>query len=154
MCIRDSTFRDLCEGKCDTMRMEKHFVLRDGRSIWANVIFTLLRDAAGDPRYVIAIHEDITERKLTVEKLQAKQDLLDLAQKAARAMAFDWYIQEDVNVWSPQQEALYGLQPGSFDGTYQGWKKLIYAPDWTLLLKAIQHAQETGDVSVEFRVKS
>ena len=71
----------------------------------------------------------------------------------ARAMAFDWYMQQDVNVWSPQQEALYGLQPGSFDGTYQGWKKLVYAPDWPLLLQAIQHAQETGDVSVEFRVK-
>ena len=44
-----------------------------------------------------------------------QQELLDLAQKSARAMAFDWYIQQDVNFWSPEQEALYGLQPGSFD---------------------------------------
>jgi len=146
------TFRDLCEGKCDTMRMEKHFVLRDGRSIWANVIFTLLRDAAGDPRYVIAIHEDITERKLTVEKLQAKQDLLDLAQKAARAMAFDWYIQEPVNTWSPEQEALYGLAPGTFDGKFESWKGLIHPKDWPLVVKTLQHAHKTGEISIEFRV--
>ena len=148
-----AAYQELCEGKRDSLRQEKHFILEDGSSVWANVIFTLLRDSAGLPRLIIAIHQDITERKRTVEELQAKQNLLDLAQKSARAMAFDWYIQQDVNVWSPQQEALYGLQPGSFDGTYQGWKKLIYAPDWPLLLKAIEHAQETGDVSVEFRVK-
>ena len=148
-----AAYQELREGKRDSLRQEKHFILEDGNSVWANVIFTLLRDSAGLPRLIIAIHQDITERKRRVEELQAKQNLLDLAQKSARAMAFDWYVQQDVNVWSPQQEALYGLQPGSFDGTYQGWKKLIYAPDWPLLLKAIQHAQETGDVSVEFRVK-
>jgi PAS domain S-box-containing protein len=146
------TFRELCEGKCDTLRMEKHFVLRDGRSIWANVIFTLLRDDAGNPRYVIAIHEDITERKLTVEKLQAKQDLLDLAQKAARAMAFDWYIQEPVNTWSPEQEALYGLAPGTFDGRFESWKSLVHPRDWPLVIEALQHAHKTGDISIEFRV--
>jgi PAS domain S-box-containing protein len=146
-------FRELCKGKRESLRQEKHFILPDGSSVWANVIFTLLRDSAGLPRLVIAIHQDITERKRAVEELQAKKDLLDLAQKSARAMAFDWYIQQEVNVWSPQQEALYGLPPGSFDGTYQSWKKLIYPPDWPLLLKAITHAHETGDVSVEFRVK-
>lgn len=147
-----AAFRELCESKRDTLRQEKHFILRDGRSVWANVIFTLLRDSAGLPRYIIAIHEDITERKRAVEKLQAKQDLLDLAQKSAHAMAFDWYIQQDVNVWSPEQEGLYGLPPGSFDGTYQGWKKLIYPADWPLLLQAIKHAHEAGEVTVEFRV--
>jgi PAS domain S-box-containing protein len=148
-----ATFRELCEGKRDSLRQEKHFILRDGGSVWANVIFTLLRDAAGLPRFVIAIHEDITERRLAVERLQAKQELLDLAQESARAMAFDWYVQQEVNVWSPEQEALYGLPPGTFDGTYQGWKRLIYAPDWPVLLKAIRHAHETGEVAVEFRVQ-
>jgi PAS domain S-box-containing protein len=148
-----AAFRELCEGKRDSLRQEKHFILRDGSSVWANVIFTLLRDSGGRPRFIIAIHEDITERKRAVERLQAKQDLLDLAQKSARAMAFDWYVQQEVNVWSPEQEALYGLQPGSFDGTYRGWKKLIYAPDRPLLLKAIRHAHETGEVAVEFRVQ-
>ena len=148
-----ATYRELCEGKRNSLRQEKHFILQDGSSVFANVIFTLLRDAAGLPRFIVAIHEDITERKRAVERLQDKQELLDLAQKSARAMAFDWYVQEGVNIWSPEQEALYGLQPGSFDGTYQSWKKLIYPADWPLLLKAIKHAQETGEVAVEFRVK-
>jgi len=146
------TFRELTDGKRDSLRLEKHFVLNDGSSIWANVIFTLLRDERGNARYLIAIHEDITERKLALEKLQANQDLLELAQKSAGAMAFDWHIQDEINHWSPEQEALYGIGPGTFDGTYQGWKKLIYPQDWPAVVDAIEIAQKTGNVMAEFRV--
>ena len=146
------TFRELCAGQRDSLRLEKHFVLRDGRSIWANVIFTLLRDDEGQPRYVIAIHEDITERRIALKRLQEYQDLLDLAQKSAGAMAFDWYIQKEINYWSPEQEALFGLPPGSFDGTYRTWKKMMYAPDWPIVVDAIKHAHKTGKVAAEYRV--
>ena len=145
-------FVELRHGKRDTLRQEKHFILRDGRSVWANVIFTLLRDAEGNPQSVISIHEDITERKLALEELKAKQELLDLAQKAARAIAFDWQIQRERNTWSPEQEALYGLEPGTFDGTYHSWKKLIYPPDWPGVVKALEIGQNTGEISAEYRV--
>lgn len=95
---------------------------------------------------------DFTEHNRALEKLRANQDLLDLAQKSARAMAFDWYIQETVNTWSSEQEALYGLTPGTFDGTIESWKKLIHADDWQLILKALKRAYETGDISAEYRV--
>jgi len=108
-----------------------------------------LQDVIGQMTHLAAV---AIERQRAVEQLQAEQELLDLAQKSARAMAFDWYIQQEVNVWSPEQEALYGLPPGSFDGTYQSWKKLIYAPDWHTVVDAIKHAHETGNVSAEFRV--
>jgi PAS domain S-box-containing protein len=96
--------------------------------------------------------DDSSELKRTLEQLQAQQDLLDLAQKAARAMAFDWYIQQEINTWSQQQEELYGLAPGTFDGTYESWKKLVHPNDWPLVVNALKHAQETGDIAVEYRV--
>ena len=59
----------------------------------------------------------ITEHKRVDAELRARQDMLDLAQKAARAVAFDWYIgaRERENCWSPELEAMYGLEPGTFD---------------------------------------
>ena len=108
-----------------------------------------LQDVIGQMTHLAAV---AIARQRAVEQLEAEQELLDLAQKSARAMAFDWYVQQEVNVWSPEQEALYGLPPGSFDGTYQSWKKLIYAPDWPTVVDAIEHAHETGNVSAEFRV--
>ena len=100
----------------------------------------------------LGVTRDITERKRNLEQLQANQDLLELAQKSAGAIAFDWHIQEEINVWSPEQEALYGLLPGKFDGTYHGWKSLIYDADWPAVLESIEHAKETGSVAAEFRV--
>jgi PAS domain S-box-containing protein len=67
-------FLELRNGNRETLRMEKHFVLRDGRSVWANVIFTLLRDAKGNPAYVITIHEDITVRKRAEADLKKALD--------------------------------------------------------------------------------
>ena len=67
-------FRELCNGNREILRQEKHLILRDGRSVWANVVFTLLRDSEGRPRHVIAIHEDITERKTAERELQNAVD--------------------------------------------------------------------------------
>ncbi|HSE37052.1 MAG TPA: PAS domain-containing protein, partial [Blastocatellia bacterium] len=111
--------------------------------------FPQLQDVIEQMTHLAAV---AIERQRAVEQLEAEQELLDLAQKSARAIAFDWYVQQEVNVWSPEQEALYGLPPGSFDGTYQSWKKLIYAPDWPTVVDAIEHAHETGNVAAEFRV--
>jgi PAS domain S-box-containing protein len=147
-----ATFRELKDGQRDSLKLEKHFVLRDGRSIWANVIFTLLRDEEGRPRYIIAIHEDITERKLALERLQSNQDLLALAQKSAGATAFDWYILKEINYWSTEQEALYGLAAGTFDGTFKSWKGMVYEADWPHVVAAVRHAEQTGEVTTEFRV--
>jgi PAS domain S-box-containing protein len=91
------------------------------------------------------------ERQRAMEELQARQEIIDLAQKAARVIAFDWHIQQEVNTWSPELEGLYGLPPGSFDGTYQSWKKLIHPNDWPLVVETLKHALKTGTVSAEFR---
>src|SRR5262249_35733266 len=85
------------------------------------------------------------------EDLQRKQELLYLAQKSARAMAFDWYFQKEVNVWSPEQEALYGLAPGTFDGRFLTWKKLVHPADWSLVVAAMTRARDGGEIGAEFR---
>ena len=96
----------------------------------------------------------ITERKRVEVELRSRQELLDLAQKAARAVAFDWYIgaRESENRWSPDLEAMYGLEPGTFDGTFQGWKKLVHTVDWPAVKTAIKRAHESGDIDAEYRV--
>ncbi|MGZ9076074.1 MAG: PAS domain S-box protein, partial [Burkholderiaceae bacterium] len=54
--------------------------------------------------------------------------------------------------WSPELEALFGLEPGKFDGTYEGWKKLVHPDDWPEVRLAIKRAQESGEMVTEYRV--
>ena len=69
-------------------------------------------------------------------------------------MAFDWHIgaRESENRWSPELEAMYGVEPGTFDGTYQSWKKLLHPDDWPAVTAALKRAHESGDVAAEYRV--
>ena len=93
-------------------------------------------------------------RMRVLAQLHARQEMLDLAQTAARAVAFDWYIgaRENENRWSPELEAIYGLEPGTFDRTFEGWKKLIHPDDWPAVKLALKRAHESGDVAAEYRV--
>lgn len=100
----------------------------------------------------LRVAERTRELATANERLEANQELLDLAQKSAGAIAFDWYIQAEINYWSAEQEALFGLPPGGFDGTYRSWKKMMYAPDWPIVVAALQHAHQTGQVEAEYRV--
>ena len=131
-------------------RVEMTAIRADGSEF--PVELTITRIPLDGPPSFTGYLSDITERKRALEKLQANQDLLDLAQRSAGAMAFDWYIQREINYWSPEQEALFGLAPGTFDGTYKSWKKMMYAPDWPVVVDAIKHAHQTGEVTAEYRV--
>src|SRR5499426_694598 len=83
-------------------------------------------------RRVGILFNDITERKRAEEELRARQEMLDLAQKAARAVAFEWRrgapaatsgwpVSWTVRV-SAELEGIFGVAPGSFDGSYESWK--------------------------------
>jgi PAS domain S-box-containing protein len=130
---------------------EYRMLSADGRIVWLRDIVTVVR-AGKRPSRLRGVMVDITEQTLAMERLHSQQELLALAQKAAGAMAFDWHFDRPINVWSVEQEALYGLAPGSFDGTYASWKALVHPDDWPLVVEAMTRARVTGEVKVEFRV--
>ena len=47
---------------------------------------------------------------------------------------------------------MYGLAPGSYDGTYDSWRKLVFPEDFPVVNAAIERAAETGDLAAEYRV--
>lgn len=67
---------ELSGGTLTPVAGEKRFVRRDGSTIWTRRTMSAACDAAGDPRYVISVVEDITERKRAEEALRASEQLL------------------------------------------------------------------------------
>jgi two-component system, sensor histidine kinase and response regulator len=61
-------YAELVQGQCDAHEYTQRFLRRDGQIVIASGKFTLIRDGEGLPKYVIALHEDITERKRAEEE--------------------------------------------------------------------------------------
>ena len=66
--------RALLSGNIQTFSLEKRLVCKDRAVRWANVTVSAMRDAKGTPQYLICAIEDISERKLVQELLQASLD--------------------------------------------------------------------------------
>lgn len=66
--------RALLSGNIQTFSLEKRLVCKDEAVRWANVTVSAMRDANGTAQYLICAIEDISERKLVQELLQASLD--------------------------------------------------------------------------------
>jgi two-component system, sensor histidine kinase and response regulator len=64
----------LIQGKREKDEFENRYIRRDGRIVVSNGRFKLLRDAAGKPEYLVALTEDITERKRVEAELVAAKE--------------------------------------------------------------------------------
>jgi PAS domain S-box-containing protein len=142
--------RELIAGSGTRLAMEVRLLV-NGETRWFNLVGMCFRNAEGKALRWTGSATDITEQK---RALRSRQELLEVAQNAARAAAFEWRVgpSEGENRWSPDLEAMHGIPAGSYDGTYESWKKLVHPEDWANVQAAIQAAQETGDVDAEYRV--
>ncbi len=76
-----------------------------------------------------AISREATERRREeVEMLEGSKHL-SLALLAQQAGTWVWDIQDDRIVWDDRMQIMTGLEPGSFGGTTEDWKRLIHPDD-------------------------
>ena len=69
----------LLGGKLDCDEWEQRFIRSDGLTVTADGNFSLIRDTAGNPQYVLNMTKDVTDRK------QAEADLLSAKEQAVAA---------------------------------------------------------------------
>jgi two-component system, cell cycle sensor histidine kinase and response regulator CckA len=68
-------FEEMTAGGRESFKMEKRFIHKDGRTIWANLVVSLICDEHGDPAYALGMTEDITERKVLEDQLRQAQKM-------------------------------------------------------------------------------
>jgi PAS domain S-box-containing protein len=95
---------------------------------------------------------DITARKRSEEALRQSEQRLRLALEAGSMGTWDWDIRTDEMIWSDNLEAIFGLPPGSFDGTFECFRRLIHPADRDLVEGAIASSiEQRSGHEVEFR---
>ncbi|MBU7581814.1 MAG: PAS domain S-box protein [Nostoc sp. TH1S01] len=97
--------------------------------------------------------QELIERKRIEAELRENQERLRTTLLAARMGNWDWNIQTGRITWSDNLEALFGLQPGEFDGSFEMFLERVHPDDRDRVLTVVNHTIATGeDYHIEFRV--
>lgn len=70
----------------------------------------------------------------------AERIALELALESGQLGPWEWNIQEGVVKWSPAIERMHGIPVGSFDGTFEAYKRDIHPEDVARVLAELQVA--------------
>jgi PAS domain S-box-containing protein len=109
-------------------------------------------------RLAIAVRESLEKNRLrqeyatALEQLRVSEERLSLALEAGQLGTCDWNILTGHVTWSENHELLFGLPPGRFNGTYDGFLACVHPEDRDLITQAVSRALETSDYNQEFRV--
>ena len=66
-------YAELIAGKRDIDEWEQRFLRRDGREVTADGSFSVIRDASGNPQYLLNMTKDITDRRRTEDALRESE---------------------------------------------------------------------------------
>jgi two-component sensor histidine kinase len=72
-------FQEVFAGRLDRYQVEKRYYRKDGQLLWGRFTATSIKDAAGQPQFVIGMLEDITERKFADAQIRAGEERLKAA---------------------------------------------------------------------------
>ncbi len=96
---------------------------------------------------------DVTDQKRAAEEVRSSEARLRMALEAGRMGTWSWSLDSNRITWSPGLEAIHGLAPGTFGGTFEEFQQEIHPDDRALVLDTIGKAVESGsDLKIEYRI--
>ena len=99
------------------------------------------------------LKQEIAQRQQIEVSLRESEERLRLALDASQMGLWDWNIVTNQVIWSENHEVLFGLLPGSFEGTYEAFLKCVYREDRQSVMQVIAHAlRQKTDYNNEYRI--
>ncbi len=103
-------------GALDNFVLEKRYLHKDGKIVWARVFSAHLRDADGVPRFILGQINDITELKNAEQILRESEERLSLSLKSGGIGTFSWDIKNGTHFWDDRNHEIWGFEPGTYTG--------------------------------------
>jgi PAS domain S-box-containing protein len=154
---RDASWKGskaLLEGQQPFFEMEQRYRRKNGDLIWARAHVSLIPGTESIPRFLMAIVEDITERKRAEEELRRSEAYLTEGQRLTHTGSWAWNVAARENVyWSQEHYRIFGFDPEKDTSSYQGALQRIAPDDLSGFEETVATAvQEKKDFEKDFRV--
>jgi PAS domain S-box-containing protein len=99
------------------------------------------------------LRETVEQLRIAQTKIAEREERLRVAQHTAHSGSWEWNFRTGEVIWSPEEERVYGLEPGSFSGDITEWPRMVHPDDLVNIEKLLQDAIDThAEFHVEFRV--
>ncbi|WP_162241778.1 response regulator [Pseudorhodoferax sp. Leaf267] len=104
---------------------------------------------------LVGVMVDVMAIKKAQEELHHANDRLQVAQDAGGIGLFDLNFATGSTHWTPQLERIYGVEPGTYQGGFEEWNKLLHPSDRERSARAFRDALMDPAVDThrdEFRI--
>ncbi len=126
---------------------------KDGRRIRVAVVDRPVIDDGGRVIAVVGESEAVAAQRRLETELRTSRDELRLALAAGRLGTLRWDRDTGRVALDPTAEALLGLEPGTFDGTFETWAAMLHAGDRDRVVTMLGRAVDTrGAYDLQYRV--
>jgi PAS domain S-box-containing protein len=143
-------FQKLRAGSIDHYQLEKRYFRRDGSLVWGSLSLSLMNSRPSP--LVLAMVEDITEKKRAEEAQRESEERLRLAVQAGKMYAYQWDMTTNVLVRSPEYVNVLGATEPQIL-TYQQVLEKVHPDDRPILIAAAsRHSLQSPTVDVTYRV--
>ena len=149
---REETVAGVRSGEPFTL--EYRMVRDDGREIWVRDSATTVRNAQGEPEYVLGSFHDITQRKEAELRLQElERRYRSLVEQLPAVTYMDTADERMSSIYvSPQVEKVLGLSADAFV-TDDAWAAHVHPDDREHAERELREAIKTGDpFTLEYRM--
>lgn len=94
----------------------------------------------GEVQNVIGFGLDITDRKLSEDKLKESEERLSLAINSANLGIWDWNVIDNILLWDYSMYKVFDVNPDDFSGHYDAFEKTLHPDDAERINKGVQDA--------------
>jgi PAS domain S-box-containing protein len=149
----------------------KRYINKNGTTVWATTTVSMVRDSRGTAEYVMAVINDITERKqaeaalheniaqtmmrleLAQFDLRRKEELLRVALAASDTGTFRWdSATGELLEFEEDAKRLFGFAPGESITNSEQLLSRVHPDDLSTVRSAAERCRAGGDLEIENRV--
>jgi PAS domain S-box-containing protein len=148
-----SLITELVEGKRRQFQIEKEYRRKDGSSIWVSDNVSLVPGTERIPQFIMALSEDITERKRAEAKLRLSEESLLEAQRLSRIGSWKLDFASGAVIVSPEIHRIFGVDPDEDTSRPEFWFSRNHPEDQKRIREFFERSTiQKTDYDADYRI--
>jgi PAS domain S-box-containing protein len=125
---------------------------RKGEWIYRHTIATVIYDELNNPKQILTVMRDITDKKIMELKLVQANNRYSFAEEVGKLGVWEWDIETNEVYWSDNLYRIFGYKPNEIPSSRLSFQQQVHSKDYDLVNNAIKKVIiDYQDFNITFR---